>query len=296
VYLNEYDRLRWVALRDPEAAYKDDLRIDSQWQSLRFHQRPDFSAARAEHAAFRQILIDQGVRVVMLADGEDLTLDSIYTRDALLVSTRGLILCAMGRPSRRQEPALNSKQMQALDTTAFSIAGEIMSPGTIEGGDLIWIDEHRLAVGLGPRTNQAGINQLQHIVGASVEVHVVPLPSPDHPEDVFHLMSMISPLDSDLALIYRPLMPATFLAWLGDLGIQYVDVPEEEFLAMGCNVLAMAPRQVLMLDRLPMTRARLEAAGCHVTVYQGDHISRMGEGGPTCLTRPLVRGGDLARL
>jgi len=292
VHLNEYDRLKWVALRDPDAAYKDDLRIDNLWRSLRFHERPDLSAARAEHSAFMQILLDQGVQVVTLAGGKDLTLDSIYTRDALLVSARGLILCAMGRPSRRHEPALNSAQINAQGAISMSIAGEIVSPGTIEGGDLIWIDEHHLAVGLGPRTNQAGIDQLQQIVGTGVDVQVVPLPPPDHSEDVFHLMSMISPLDRDLALIYRPLMPANFLDWLSDLGIYCVDLPEEEFLAMGCNVLAMAPRQVLMLDRLPKTRARLEAAGCQVTVYQGDHISRMGEGGPTCLTRPLVRGAD----
>jgi N-dimethylarginine dimethylaminohydrolase len=292
VYLNEYSKLKWVALRDPDAAYKDDFRIDDQWQSLRFHQRPDLAAARAEHAAFTEILHDRGVQVITLDDGEGLTLDGIYTRDALLVSPLGLILCAMGRPSRRQEPAMNSTQLIGQDALVMSVAGEIVRPGTLEGGDLIWIDEYHLAVGLGPRTNQAGIDQLQQIVGAGVEVHVVTLPAPDHPEDVFHLMSMISPLDKDLALIYRPLMPATFLAWLGKLGILCVDVPEEEFLAMGCNVLATAPRQVLMLDRLPMTRARLEVAGCQVTVYQGDHISRLGEGGPTCLTRPLVRGAD----
>jgi len=290
MHLNEYDTLKWVALRTPEAAFRDDIRIDHQWQALRFHKRPDLVAARAEHAAFVQILHDQGVQVITLTDGEGLTLDSIYTRDALLVSPRGLILCEMGRPSRRQEPAFNSAQLVDHDGIALSVAGEILSPGTIEGGDLIWLDEHRLAVGLGPRTNQAGIDQLQHIVGTGVEVHVVPLPAPDHPEDVFHLMSMISPLDKDLALIYRPLMPATFLTWLDALGIHCVDVPEDEYLAMGCNVLATAPRQVVMLDRLPKTRAGLEAAGCQVTVYQGDHISRMGEGGPTCLTRPLERG------
>lgn len=290
MHLNEYDTLKWVALRAPDAAFKNDTRINNQWQPLRFHHRPDLAVACAEHAAFVQILHNLGVQVITLGDGEGLTLDSIYTRDALLVSPRGLILCAMGRLSRRQEPAFNSAQLVDQNAITLSVVGEIASPGTLEGGDLIWIDRYHLAVGLGPRTNQAGIDQLQHIVGEDVEVHVVPLPAPAHPEDVFHLMSMISPLDKDLALIYRALMPATFLAWLNDLGIRCVDVPDEEFLTMGCNVLATAPRQVLMLDRLPMTRARLEAAGCQVTVYKGDHISRMGEGGPTCLTRPLVRG------
>ena len=297
--LNEYDNLTWVAVRGPTAAFKDDLRIDAQWQPLRFHSRPDFDAAVVEHEAFVECLTNAGCKVIYLEDAEGLTLDSIYTRDALLVSPKGLILCHMGRPTRRSEPALNSALLAAQLASPhlphsrqhlpLTIAGEIYAPGTLEGGDLIWLDDHRLAVGLGPRTNQAGIDQLKQIVGPEVEVHVVPLPAPTHPEDVFHLMSMISPLAKDLALIYRPLMPVSFLRWLTALGIELVEVPDVEFPTMGCNVLATAPRQVLMLDGLDVTRQRLIAAGCQVTVYQGEHISRKGEGGPTCLTRPLDR-------
>jgi len=130
---------------------------------------------------------------------------------------------------------------------------------------------------------------LQTLLGVDVDLHVVPLPEPDHPEDVFHLMSMISPLDKNLALIYRPLMPEGFLSWLRDHDIGFVDVPEDEFLPMGCNVLALAPREILMLEGLPQTRAQLEANGCTVHTYKGTEISRKGEGGPTCLTRPLSR-------
>lgn len=287
--LNEYDNLTWVAVRGPTAAFKDDSRIDAQWQPLRFHSRPDFDAAIAEHKAFVECLTDAGCKVIYLDDAKGLTLDSIYTRDALLVSPKGLILCHMGRLTRRNEPAFNSSQLSAQQSLPLTVAGEIQAPGTLEGGDLIWLDDQHLAVGLGPRTNQAGIDQLKQIVGPDVEVHVVPLPAPEHPEDVFHLMSMISPVARDLALIYRPLMPATFLQWLADLGVDVVEVPDDEFPTMGCNVLATAPRQVLMLDGLPVTRERLTAAGCQVSVYQGDHISRKGEGGPTCLTRPLLR-------
>ena len=195
----------------------------------------------------------------------------------------------MGRLTRRSEPSLNSLQLAEQQDLQLPIIGEIQAPGTLEGGDLIWLDDHHLAVGLGPRTNQAGIDQLKQILGNEIEVHVVPLPPPAHPEDVFHLMSMISPVAKDLALVYRPLMPDTFLHWLADLGLYLVEVPDDEFPTMGCNVLATAPRQLLMLDGLPVTRERLNAAGCQVTVYRGDHISRKGEGGPTCLTRPLVR-------
>jgi N-dimethylarginine dimethylaminohydrolase len=160
----------------------------------------------------------------------------------------------------------------------------------LEGGDFIWLDRHHAAVGLGPRTNAEGIRQLKELLGPDVELHEVELPAPDHPDDVLHLMSIISPIDQDLALIYRPFMPASFIQWLETLGIGFVDVPEEEYLIMGCNVLAVAPRRAIMLENLPGVKMRLEAAGCHVTTYRGMEISRQGEGGPTCLTRPLVRG------
>ncbi len=287
--MNEYGKLTWVAVRAPAAAFKNESRIDAQWQPLRFHSRPDLNAAIEEHNAFTACLTAAGCQLIYLDDAEGLTLDSIYTRDALVVSPKGLILCHMGRLTRRREPSLNSLQLAEQRDLQLPIIGEIQAPGTLEGGDLIWLDDRRLAVGLGPRTNQAGIDQLKQILGNEIEVHVVPLPPPAHPEDVFHLMSMISPVAKDLALIYRPLMPDTFLHWLADLGVDLVEVPDDEFPTMGCNVLATAPRQVLMLDGLPMTRERLNAAGCQVTVYSGDHISRKGEGGPTCLTRPLVR-------
>ena len=287
--MNEYGKLTWVAVRAPAAAFKNESRIDAQWQPLRFHSRPDLNAAIEEHNAFTACLTAAGCQLIYLNDAEGLTLDSIYTRDALVVSPKGLILCHMGRLTRRREPSLNSLQLAEQQDLQLPIIGEIQAPGTLEGGDLIWLDDHHLAVGLGPRTNQAGIDQLKQILGNEIEVHVVPLPPPAHPEDVFHLMSMISPVAKDLALVYRPLMPDTFLHWLADLGLDLVEVPDDEFPTMGCNVLATAPRQVLMLDGLPVTRERLNAAGCQVTVYRGDHISRKGEGGPTCLTRPLVR-------
>jgi N-dimethylarginine dimethylaminohydrolase len=144
-------------------------------------------------------------------------------------------------------------------------------------------------VGLGPRTNADGIRQLKDILGPDIELHIVPLPEPNHPDDVLHLMSIISPLDQDLALIYRPFMPRSFIAWLEQLGIQFVEVPDDEYEIMGCNVLAIAPRQAIMLENLPGVKTGLENAGVNVATYKGIEISRKGEGGPTCLTRPLER-------
>lgn len=284
---NEYGPLKTVALRGASTAFVDQAKAIGEWHDLRFHAEPDVTEAMAEYEVFHKHLTAAGAELLLLPDGENLTLDAIYVRDATIISPGGLIVCHMGRPGRRGEPAINAESLKAH---GYHINGMIESPGTLEGGDFIWINEHSAAVGVGPRSNEAGIAQLRTLLGADVDLHVVPLPKPEHPDDVFHLMSMISPLDRDLALIYRPLMSHIFMDWLAAHGIDFVEVPEEEFVPMGCNVLALGPRRVLMLDGLPDTKMRLEAAGCDVATYKGDEISRKGEGGPTCLTRPLERG------
>lgn len=281
---DEYSKIAQVAVRHAKNAFVSDEKLASEWQALRFHDRPDMEASMAEYEGFLALLgCDE---VIELPAADTLTIDSIYTRDSILVSPKGLIVCNMGRASRTPEAAANAAVYAQLGHT---VAGQITSPGTLEGGDFIWLDEHHAAVGLGPRTNEEGIRQLQDILGTEVELFVVELPDPDHPDDVLHLMSIISPLDKDLALIYRPFMPQDFILWLQQQGIAFVDVPEEEYLPMGCNVLAMAPRSALMLENLPGVKAGLEAAGCTVATYTGLEISRKGEGGPTCLTRPLQR-------
>lgn len=281
---DEYSKIAQVAVRHAKNAFVSDEKLASEWQALRFHDKPDMAAALAEYEAFLlQLDCDE---VIELPAADTLTIDSIYTRDSILVSPKGLIVCNMGRASRTPEAAANAAVYAQLGHT---VAGQITSPGTLEGGDFIWLDEHHAAVGLGPRTNEEGIRQLQDILGTEVELFVVELPDPDHPDDVLHLMSIISPLDKDLALIYRPFMPQDFILWLQQQGIAFVDVPEEEYLPMGCNVLAIAPRSALMLESLPGVKAGLEAAGCTVATYTGLEISRKGEGGPTCLTRPLQR-------
>jgi len=192
----------------------------------------------------------------------------------------------MGKPARRAEPA---RAAAWLAEQGWPQDGAIDGPGLLEGGDLIWLDARTCVVGRGYRTNDAGITQLRTLLGSAVEVVVVPLPHYKGPGDVFHLMSMISPLDRDLALVHAPLLPVPFREWLLARGIALVEVPDEEFASMGCNVLTLAPRRCLMLEGNPETRRRLEAAGCAVVTYEGREISAKGEGGPTCLTRPLVR-------
>ena len=283
---NEYSNLVQVAVRNPEHAFVSQKKLAQEWEPLRFHAMPDLEKAHAEFALFRQCLLTSGAEVIDLPANDSLTIDSIYPRDNVLVSPKGLILCNMGRASRTPEATVNVAVYEAL---GHKIAGQIMAPGTLEGGDFIWIDEQHAAVGLGPRTNKEGVRQLHAILGNEVDLHVVDLPDPEHPDDVLHLMSIISPVDQNLALIYRPFMPQNFILWLEARGVEFVDVPEEEYLPMGCNVLAIAPRSVVMLENLPGVKAGLEQAGCSVQTYRGMEISRKGEGGPTCLTRPLMR-------
>jgi N-dimethylarginine dimethylaminohydrolase len=195
-------------------------------------------------------------------------------------------LCSMGKPARRDEPSAHGETLRA---SGDSLLGAIDPPGKLEGGDVVWFDEGSVAVGRGYRTNDDGIRQLRDYLGADVDVLVVPLPHYRGPDDVFHLMSIVSPVDADLAVVYSPLMPVRFREWLLGRGLRLVEVPDEEFESMGANVLALGPRRALMLDGNPVTRARLEAAGAEVLTYDGSEISLKGGGGPTCLTRPLTR-------
>tara|TARA_B110000438_G_scaffold116014_1_gene113605 strand:+ start:586 stop:1452 length:867 start_codon:yes stop_codon:yes gene_type:complete len=283
---NEYSLLTQVAIRSPLNSFLTDEKLSNEWQDLRFHSKPEIKESINEFIEFRKLLLNNEIKIIDLPQAKDLTIDSIYTRDSILISPKGLILCNMGRASRTPEARDNYEH---LKLQGYQIAGEILAPGTLEGGDFIWLSDTKAAVGLGPRTNQNGIDQLRKILGNSIELHVVPLPEPSHPDDVLHLMSIISPLDKDLALIYRPLMPISFIQWLEQLGIKFVEVDEAEYLLMGCNVLATSPRTVIMLENLPIVQRSLQNAGCNVQTYKGIEISRKGEGGPTCLTRPLKR-------
>ena len=284
--MNEYSQITEVAIRSPLYSFVDEDKLSSEWEPLRFHAKPQLKEAIVEFNHFRGLLVDEGMTIIDLPSSNLLTIDSIYTRDSILISKAGLILCNMGRSSRTPEAKENYK---TLSNKGYKIAGQIRAPGTLEGGDFIWIDNYHAAVGVGPRTNAEGIRQLKEILGSEVNLHVVNLPDPNHPDDVLHLMSIISPLDKDLALIYKPLMPDTFISWLSDLGIKFVEVSDDEYLMMGCNVLATSPRSIIMLEDVPKVRLELKKAGCKIRSYKGVEISRKGEGGPTCLTRPLKR-------
>jgi N-dimethylarginine dimethylaminohydrolase len=285
---SEVAPIRRLVVKSPTEAFVDERRIETQWRDLRYTARPDLKRAAAEHERFVEKLRGPEIEIIFLPRDEEAGLDSIYVRDATVVSNRGAILCSMGKPQRRGEPQASAS---AFEKVGVPIAGRIEGTGRLEGGDVVFLDERTVAVGEGYRTNAEGIRQLRAILGDGVdEVVPVPLPHWNGPDDVLHLMSLLSPLDLDLALVHSRLLPAPFRQWLLARGIELVEVPEEEFVTMGCNVLSTAPGRCLMLEGNPKTRRLLERTGCEVSVYEGKEISTKGSGGPTCLTRPILRG------
>src|SRR5213076_2795239 len=284
---SDVGRLRRVAVKHARDAFGDAAAIERQWRDLRYLARPDVTAATPEYERFLALLEAAGVETLGLPPDETVGLDSLYARDASIVCDRGVILCNMGKPQRRTEPAA---QEAAFRAAGIPIRGRITRDGTVEGGDVCWIDQRTLAVGRGYRTNDAGIRQLRDLVAPYVdEVIVVALPHWHGPDDVFHLMSIVSPIDHDLFLVYAPLLPVPFRQALLARGIELLEVPTPEFETLGCNVLAIAGREVMMLAENPVTRARLERAGVTVHEFAGREICLKGGGGPTCLTRPLAR-------
>ena len=284
--MNEFGRLKRLAMRRPLEAMRHQGKIDAEWRDLNYHTRPDFGVAEREHDAFAAVIRSVGAEITYLPDDAALTMDSLYVRDAAAVSPKGVILCNMGKPARRGEPGIHGK---AFEAAGIPVLGAVTGSGNIEGGDLIWLDDKTVAIGRTYRTNDEGIRQFKNLVGPDVHVEVSAMPHYKGPSDVFHLMSIISPLDKDLQLVYSPLMPIPFREWLIAKGMNFVEVPDEEFASMGCNVLAIAPREVVMVKGNPETKKRMEAAGCKVHVIEAAAISVPGEGGPTCLTRPLIR-------
>jgi N-dimethylarginine dimethylaminohydrolase len=239
-----------------------------------------------EHEAFRALLADAGAEVVVAATPHALDPDAIYVYDPALVTDEGAVMLRPGKEGRRGEVEV---MVADFVEAGLPIAGKLDAPAMAEGGDTLWLDERTLLVGRGYRTNDEGIRQLAEAL-PGVDVVAFDLPHLRGAGEVLHLLSLLSPLDVDLAVAYPPLMPVRLMELLAERSIELVEVPDEEFETMGPNVLALGPRVALALEGNDGTRLRMEKAGVDVRVYRGDEISRKGDGGPTCLTRPLLRG------
>jgi len=276
-------RLERVLVRPP---LPDDA---AAWREYGWRAAPDPARAAAEHEALRAILEEAGAEVIV-SEHDPGNPDAIYAYDPTLVGDAGAVLLRPGKEGRRAEPGATKA---AFERAGVPVAARIEAPALVEGGDTLWLDERTLLAGHGYRTNAAGIAALEAAF-PGVEVIWFDLPHYHGAGEVMHLMSLISPLDRDLALVYPALAPVRLLELLAEREIRTVEVPDGEFESMGSNVLALAPRVGLALEGNDETRRRMERAGVEVLVYRGDEISRKGDGGPTCLTRPLARSYTVA--
>ncbi len=284
---SDIGKINSVFIKNVQQAFISEAHIEQHWKALNYLGKPDLNIALSEYKSFQSVLEQYVAEIYYLPEDPIVNMDSVYCRDAAIATDKGMIICNMGKAERRHEPLAERK---AFEVNGIEVLGSITAPGTLEGGDVAWLDEHTLAVGHTYRTNEEGIRQLTVLLEPlAVNVITVPLPHYKGPSDVFHLMSIFSPVDTDLAVVYSPLMPVVFRNLLLQRGYKLVEVPDEEFESMGCNVLALAPRECLMVDGNPKTKAALENAGCKVIVYEGTEISVKGGGGPTCLTRPMYR-------
>lgn len=247
---------------------------------------PDPALLARQHELFAQLLTDLGAEVELGA-AVDRLVDATYVRDAGMVAGRGAVLFQMAKPVRTAEPGLLGV---ALEAAGVPVVGELTGTARADGGDIIWLDEGSLLVGRSYRTNAEGVRQLREIMAEEgVRVASVDMPHDRGPEHVLHLMSVISPVAEELAVVYPPLAPVPLMEELAARGVRIVPVPPEEYETMAGNVLAVRPGVVVMLDGNPQTRKALESSGCEVHVYDGSEISIKGDGGPTCLTQPLLR-------
>ena len=274
-------------MKHPREAYQNQNSLNDKSPQLNYYGVPNYNKALADYESFTELLTSFGAEVYFLPIDDSTSLDSVYTHDPCVISNGGIILCNMGKEARLSEPDAVKDYFESIE---IPILGQIEAPGTLEGGDIVWLNERIAAVGEGYRSNAEGIRQFKALLGNLVdEVISVPLPHWTGPEDCLHLMSNISPIDHDLYLVYSRLLPVPFRKYLLHCQIQLIEVPDKEYDSMGCNVLALAPRKVIMIEGNPITRQLLEREGVEIHTYDGSEISLKGAGGPTCLTRPFLR-------
>jgi dimethylargininase len=271
--------LRDVLLRSPDdtfgAAFDD--------PAHGFRHAVDLAEAQRQHEALQSLLTALGVTVHLL-EGEGLGPDSIYTFDPLLITERGAIALRSGKPTRLGE----EKAVEAwTSSVGIPTLGRISAPGTVDGGDTIWLRPDLFCVGRSLRTNRAGAAQLAGLVGGQVETFDLPLWR--GAAELLHLLSVISPVADDLAVVFPPLLPVGLHELLIELGVRTLSVDEAEFETLGCNVLAVRPGVVVLAEGNPRIATSLALAGCEVHTFAASEIGLNGNGGPTCLTRPILR-------
>lgn len=280
-------KIESILLKHPRDAFVSPEHLRRHWQAFGYTSCPNFEKAMTEYEAFAAIVAREVADCHFIEGQPEDGLDAIYTHDPVKITKRGAILLSPGKALRRKEV---SSTRAALEHIGIPILGALSADARMEGGDVVWLDEGTVALGRGYRTNDEGIRQFREIAhGLDLDSVVVPMPHAGGADECLHLMSIISLVDTDLAVVYSKYMPVFFRELLLDRGISLIEVPDDEYENLGCNVLALAPRVCLMMDGNPVTQAALQRVGATVITYRGEEISFKGTGGPTCLTAPLWR-------
>ncbi|MDN7245241.1 dimethylarginine dimethylaminohydrolase family protein [Planococcus shenhongbingii] len=282
-----YQPLERVIVKHPADAFISQEHIGKEWRKVNYLSEPDYEEAQKEYAEFIALLEQHVPTIDYLPKSEEVSMDSIYAHDPVKFTPEGAIILKSGKALRQPEAEVYKK---FLAEKGIPIIGELTGDATSDGGDIVWLDDRVLAVGNGYRTNAEAIRQIKEMTAHMVDEFIeVQLPHADGEEECLHLMSFISMVDQDLAVVYSPLMPIAFRKLLLSRGIQLIEVPKAEYDLLGCNVLAVAPRVCIMVAGNESTKQQLEQAGATVYEYKGEEISVKGTGGPTCLTSPAVR-------
>jgi N-dimethylarginine dimethylaminohydrolase len=269
--------LRRVAVRPPSP--RGDYAVAHWAQPL------DLNLLQEQHARFVALLERLGCFVEILEPVEEMP-DACFVYDPAFVVPNGVIELRGAKAVRKGEPPLLATNLSDL---GVPVVGRLTDPATSDGGDMFWLDRDTLAIGRTYRTNQAAIDQIRAILAPQgVAVESFDMPHDLGPEYCLHLMSVVSPVREDLAVVYERLAPVALLQALQARGITCINVPDEDYASLGCNVLAVAPGVVVMTEGNDATAKALRDHGVEVHTYAASEINK-GEGGPTCLTRPILR-------
>jgi N-dimethylarginine dimethylaminohydrolase len=280
-------RLQRVLVCSPRAAGWNQLPVADHWRLLGFFHPPDFATAQAQHDELCRQLESAGAEVFHLPPASDLSLDAVYTHDPSLASDYGLIGLYPGKPNRIPEAPRHVEFCRGL---GMPVLGQIQPPGKTEAGDMVWLDSATLLIGQGYRTNASGIGQMRALLQPhGVEVLSAPLPYGPGPSACLHLMSLMSLLDEQTVLVDLPWLAVETVELLQSRGYRFIEIEYSERDTLACNVLSLGGKRLLALEENRQTNDKLRHAGFDVRTFPGSELCINGGGGPTCLTRPLLR-------
>jgi len=280
-------KIESILLKKPEQAFISQENLNNTWEEYKYFGCPDYETVLKEYAVFEKYITDNVPNVYYLPEDDRTGLDSIYTHDPLKITRKGAIYFPMGKKLRGQEWKATKACLESIGVPTL---GVIEAPGKMEGGDVLWIDEETVAIGRGYRTNDEGIRQFKELTGDIIRDYIiVPMPHGEGEDACLHLMSIISFVDTDKAVVYSKYMPVFFREYLLERGFQLIEADDDEYDYLGTNLLALEPGKCILIKGCPKIQKKLEDAGVEVMTYEGKELSCRGTGGPTCLTCPITR-------